>query len=177
VNGTGETGCISVSTPIVGSLAAYNSFDGDGPQTFWLKQSIVVPNQVTSATLSWWDTAAWNIISGPSIQNRTFSIDLYDGSNSLLGTLFQLTLTAGTTGAYGWTARSADATALLAAHGGETVTLAASNIIPQTFTGGAGFGADDFSLQVTTAPAPEPGGMALLATGVLGLLRRRRTAA
>ncbi|MCP2732091.1 PEP-CTERM sorting domain-containing protein [Limnofasciculus baicalensis] len=166
VNATGYTGCNLLSPATEGTFAAYNSFEGDGPQQFRLEQTFFVPNNITSAVLSWADEANMFIF---SVLNREFQVDLVTSSGSV--NIFSQIFQRGPR-QYAWTARLADVTSILQANQGQSVTLAFTNIIPEQFSGPGGFGLDKVSLDVTTGESqsvPEPASvLGLLGLGGLG---------
>lgn len=183
VGSTGTTtGCTGFSpygsfvTPTEGSFAAYNSLDGSAGSTYAISQTVLLPNSIGDATISWSDAAAggsgWN---WP--QPRTFSVDLFDGA-ALIGNVYSATFTNNNGAGFfqGWTIRSVDVMSLLSGFGGESVTLRFSNYIPQSSTGPASFGLDNVSFDVTAVP--EPGMIGLFGLGIVGLagLRRRKRA-
>jgi hypothetical protein len=174
VNSTGAHGCSgnvgSMPTPLAGSFAAYNTFDGPATTSYFISQLINV-GSVSSASLSFLDTVRWNSFGGSDLQ-RTVSIDLFDAANTtLLSNLFSQS--HGNVN-QGWLAKGGDVTAQLAAVSNQAVTLRVSTIIPQPFTGPAGFGIDNISLLAT--PVPEPATLALISLGLagLGFARQRR---
>ena len=160
VNATGNTGCRRLA--VGDGNAAYNSFDGDGPQTFRLSQLIDIDTNIESAVLSWQDTH--NIRISSNAQQREFSIDLFDSSGTNLIANLHSQLFGSGTHNQDWTSRSVDVTSILSAHEGQQLTLAFSNFIPQRFTGPAGFGLDSVSLEVAASESvPE-------STSLLGIL-------
>lgn len=173
VNSTGTHGCSSnvgnMPAPSNGTFAAYNTFDGPAG-TLQISQQITLPGAISAATLSFFDTVRMNI--GTSVLPRTFRIDLYDATNTiLLDTLFSQSFQNVN---QDWVFNSVDVTNALLNDAGQTVTLRVSNVIPQSFTGPAGFGIDDVSLQVTSVPEPETYAMMLAGLGLVGYAARRR---
>jgi len=171
VNATGAHGCTNNGTvtpaPTSGTYAAYNTFDGVGGAPFLLSQSFALPSSVSGATLSFLET--YNMSHGGLL--RTFQIDLFDATNTtFLANLFSVQ--PGGSDVLGWTSQSLDVTGLVAAQAGQTVTLRLSNIIPESYTGPAGFGVDDISLDVTSVP--EPATFALMGLGLAGLAFRKK---
>jgi hypothetical protein len=167
--GGGGFGLVNPDTPIDGSFAAYNSFDGDGPQTFSLSQSILVPTSVDSGALSWSESGGFLFsFIGPDPEPRIWDVSL--GGTSVFSSSFNSDQDID------WIARSFDVTSILAANAGSTIDLVFSNFIPEFFTGPAGWGLDGVGLEATTA-LPEPGTMALFLFGLLASVRfgqRRR---
>lgn len=165
VGGNAATGCqpgISGTLPGApsdGNNAAFNSFDGDGPQQFRLTQSFVVPSNISSATLSWIETYNVDLtFGGIGSTQRTFTVELSDATDTTIYGVINTQLIGDVTGVVeiDWTAFNNDITALLNAHVGETVTLAFTNIIPENFTGPGGFGLDSVSLNVVISAASIP---------------------
>jgi hypothetical protein len=171
VNSTGTHGCnnngTTVAAPTSGTYGAFNTFDG-GAVNYTLSQKITVPGSLTAATLSFMDEFHM-AYSGAA---RSFNVGFYDeAGTTLLGNVF--TQTAGNSAIQAWTQQTVNVTALLASQAGKTINLRFTEVIPEAFTGPAGFGLDNISL---TANVPEPGTMALMGLGMMGLagLRRKR---
>jgi len=163
VSDTGTaTGCTAVADPIEGIYAAFNSLDGNGPQTFRLEQAFLVPMDISSAEISWADTAIWNV-GGTA---RTFTVDLLGTSN-----IFTKSFVG--TGTQDWTTRSFDLTTILQDNEGMMLSLAFTMNIPQVFTGPAGFGLDSVALN---AVVPVPAAVWLFGTALIGFIgfSRRR---
>jgi hypothetical protein len=171
VNSTAYQGCqssdITLAAPISGNYGAFNTFDGT-TGSYTLTQQITVPGSVVNATLSFLDEFNMNYNGEP----RIFSVAFYDATGSnLLGTVFSENL--GHT-IQPWTSLTFDVTALLSAQAGNTIALRFTESIPQSYTGPAGFGLDNVSLQATV---PEPGTVTLLGLGLLSVAAARRKAA
>jgi hypothetical protein len=163
--------CQPLGAP-VGGFGAYTSLDGSGPLTRTISQSFVLAG-LSAATLAWSEAAQ---VDNAGSLPREFSIDLRDAGNVLIANLYNEAFAAGASTGFGLTAHSLDLSALLAAHVGENVNIAFSTIVPENFTGPAGFLLDAVSLDVTAAAVPEPASLALLAIGAAaaGATRRRR---
>ena len=73
-----------------------------------------------------------------------------------------------------WVSHSTDVTNALLGNAGQTVTLRISNVVPESFTGPAGFGNDDISLDIAISAVPEPGSLALVGLALAGLAVSRR---
>jgi len=168
--------------PQSGGFAAYNSFDGNGPQTFTLQQNFTfsISSPIIKADLNWWDAVAFG--SGYTFsQPRTFSVDLtIDGIvNNLFTQSFQMT---GQGLFQNWELTSIDLTNLInsLSNGTHSATLAFKNYIPQSFSGPGSFGLDNVSLVLDSTPrqaVPEPVSIALLCLGFIGIAvsQKRRT--
>lgn len=160
------THCFTVANPI-GIFAAYNSFDGDGPQTFTLSQSFAVPAAgLTSAILSWAETYRVNNTGLP----RQFNINIVGSS-----TVNVFNETFSPTGIdyqqLTFLTHNQDIAALLNGFPGETVQILFVAMIPETYTGSGGFGLDAVSLDLVAVP--EPMGLALFGLSLVGLAYTR----
>ena len=169
VNTTGHQGCqsngTSVAAPISGSYGAFNTFDG-GAAPYTLTQAITVPGSVLAASLSFLDE--FHMAYSGTL--RTFSVDFYGADNTtLLGNVFSQQ--AAFRANQAWTLNTVDVTTLLSSYAGQTVNLRFTEFVPQAYTGPAGFGIDNISLQ---ASVPEPTTIALLGLGLLGFAASRR---
>lgn len=170
-NNGGATGCYGVGNPVEGVYAAYVMNDGLANTTYTLSQDILVPFNVTNASLAWSDSS----MSGYSGAARNLTVGLYAG-NTLLANVYQFNMPTSDFSP-AWDARQVDVSALLAAHGGQSLTLRFSNFIPNTWTGAAGLAVDNIRLTGQAAVVPEPGSIALLGLGLMaGALVRRRKA-
>lgn len=185
--GTGSpVNLFSVPAPPEGAMAAMT--DQSGPGSHVLYQDFVVPSDVLSATLSFQAfvlNSATAYVSPDSLDytvgsNQQARVDIIKTTADpfsvlpadVLQNVFQ-TL-PGDPFTSGYSLESADLTALLLAHPGETLRLRFAEADNLLFFN---FGVDAVGLAVTTGVVPEPGSLALLlcggASGLL-LLRRRR---
>lgn len=174
-----STGCVDPGNPVSGTYAAYNMFDGTGPLTYRLRQTISLPSAVATATLKWQDALYDEHSTGS--QPRVFTINILNGAGtSVLATLYTLSSPGGMAASTGWVSHSVDATAALRSLQGQTVILEFAVFIPEVWTGAAGLGLDAVSLNVAapSVPAPSLGrsGIALLALAIalLGWFFSRR---
>jgi hypothetical protein len=118
-----------------GSNYASNGFDGNGPGTYTLAQTVTIP--AGTATLSWEDD--FQATYGGT--SRTTEVRILDASGTTtLGTVYSYAVPffAFT----GWVQHSVD----VSGFAGQTVQVAFVQTIPQTFTGPAGMGIDNVSL-------------------------------
>lgn len=157
------TGCTAVANPSGSTYAAYVMNDGLNTTAYKLWQDILVPQGTLNGTLS------FNLSSYNSVDNtRKLSVKLLNTSGTVLFTAYDAT-TFSTSSA--WTTKTADLSAFLVAHRGETLRLEFNNYMQKTWTGMAGLGLDNVSLN---ADVPEPTGIALLGLGALGMALSRR---
>lgn len=145
------TGCAPVPNPFAGTYAAYNSFDGNGPQEFRLRQSVTLPSSIQSASLSW--TQAYTVSVGGAA--RTFEVLITNAADTAVLATINTQSFSGLSSA-GWTTFNANLGAALTPLAGQTVNLVFRNFIPENFTGPAGFGLDNVALDVTAQPASIP---------------------
>lgn len=165
VSSSNSTGCSNVGSPPEGTYAAYNMFDGTGPLTYTLSQSINIFDNISSANLGWTEATSW----GFSGADRIFSIDLFDVTGTtLLTNLFSENFSG--SGNNAWNSMAIDITSDLLAYQGQSVMLGFSAIIPATWTGPAGFGLDDISLDIQTSAVPVPAAVWLFGSGLVGFL-------
>lgn len=164
-----------VGTAGTGDFSAFNSFDGDGPKSFTIEQDIALTaDPIVSATLGWQHSVNWTMRS--DAESRVFSLFFLDAADDLIGEVFSLVIDPSqqNTGSIDWTDNNLDVTGLLGSRGGQTVTLVANVFIPQIFTGPAGFGLDEVTLEIETTAIPVPASVWLLGTAFAGLLGHRR---
>ena len=177
VSSVSSTGCTPVSSPNEGNFAAYNSFDGNGPQLFTLSQSFLVGNTFSSAVLNWDEIyeisfcCSSSTLGGPT--GREFLIELFDSNNTLVSTIYSedfLWVNGASHSSNGWVSHTVDITSDLLSLQGQNVTLSFTSSIRDNFSGPAGFGLDAISL---TTSVPEPSTLAIFALGIMGLAARR----
>jgi hypothetical protein len=156
------TQCNQVANPAGSTYAAYVMNDGTGPLTYQLFQSIFVPLGTTGGALSF-DWSSNNLFDA----GRTLSVVLNGNTVFTSSTIGDFNL--------GWVSVATDVSALLAAAAGSSITLQFDNFIPATWTGPAGLGLDNVSVQ---AQVPEPGVLGLFGAALLGaaFARKRKQA-
>ena len=171
------TGCSPAGNPIEGSKAAYVMNDGPGNTTYSLRQSFILPSNVTGLNLSF----LFSSVSSYSGGVRTFDANLLNSAGSIISNLFHYNVPFGDSSS-AWDSATAFSTA---ANGfsGQQVFLEFRNFSPQAWTGPAGLGLDDVNLSLTTSVGtggvPEPASWALMIAGfglVGGAMRKRRVA-
>lgn len=162
-------GWFSGSSPLSGSVDAFNGFDGDAGLTYTLYQDATIAAG-SSAILTTNHRIVFDSLGLVSTLPRLFEITVRDTSNALLATLF--TYNANINGApltdTGWVNQSFD----LSAFAGSTVRITFFESIPETFTGPANLELDDITLDVTAVP--EPGTVALVGLGLVAAAVTRR---
>lgn len=118
-----------------GAHFASNGFDGSGPGTYTLAQTVAIP--AGTATLSWEDDF-WTSYFGAT---RTAEVKILDASGTTtLGTVYSYS--APYNALTGWLQHSVD----VSAFAGQTVQVAFVQTIPGNFTGPAGMGIDNVQL-------------------------------
>jgi hypothetical protein len=165
------TNCNNPGDPVFGSYAAYNMFNAGttAPLSYDLRQVIVLPPGLVAATLSWADALSW-AFGGSS--PRVFSIDLFDPTfRTRIDNVYTNALTPPTDGSTGWITHARDISSLVSPFAGASVGLQLSASVPESWTGGAGMGVDEVSLEVTV---PEPPVIALFGIGLAVIGCRRR---
>ncbi len=153
------TGCNTVANPSGSTWAAYAMNDGTGPLTYSLFQNIFVPLGTISGSLTF-DWVTDNFYDS----GRLFSATL-NGNN-----LFS----SSTYGSTGWVGQSFNVGSILSAASGTNITLQFDNYIPATWTGPAGMGLDNVSIQSTQSAVPVPATILLFSLGLVGLGFSRR---
>jgi len=167
----GGTGCLSAANPSGSTYAAYTSFDGDGPQTTTLAQTVSLAAGITSAILGWSDSYQFSYNSS-TLRSLDINIVGASGTTNLYHQTFATNATQSS-----FVAHTLDVTSALSAYGGQSVSLQFIANVPQSFTGPAGYGLDNVSLDVAAAvPEPATWGMMVIGFGAVGFsLRRRKT--
>jgi subtilisin-like proprotein convertase family protein len=142
-------------TPSSGTYASYTGFDGSGPVTYYMQQSITLPLDIVSANLSWLETYQFLMGTfGGSTINRTLSFDLYDATGmTFIANLTSKDFLAGMDVNSGWVPSNSDVTSILQTYEGQTLTFRVSAYVPQNFTGPADYSIDNISLLITSQNA------------------------
>jgi len=154
-------GGISVDDPI-GGFAAYESFDGSGPKTRTLTQSFVVPDTISHAELSFWDSWYVTTFHGGTLP-RLFDAYLLDGVD-VYGLYHIATRNAQP---LPFALQSIDVTDFLQQREGASVRLSFVTTIPEYGTGPGGFGLDNVSL-IAHVPEPAPLSLTVLGLAIAG---------
>ena len=176
---TSPLNAVAVPAPPGGTFALMTDQFGPGSHIFY--QDFVVPIGVTSATLGlqyFVHNYAGIFVNGPSLDytagpNQGARADIMTTSASPFSiaaadVLFNVGRTDPSSPFIeGYTLLVADVTALLAAHGGETLRLRFAEVDNQ---GNFNLGIDNVRLEATSVP--EPGSLLLLGTGVAAVIRR-----
>jgi MYXO-CTERM domain-containing protein len=190
-SGGAATNCETVANPI-GTLAAYSSFDGPGDNfrngsstysalTYRLEQTFTVPNNIMAAefALRW----SWYVdtpLTYGGTMARFFRADLFDpGTNTTYALTSLGFVPSNVIAASGsvWGTPVFDISNVLLPLQGSTVVLRFDLLIPEYFTGPAGFGLDNVAIEVSEAPEPGVGLFVMAGLGLLGWLRRRNDGA
>lgn len=174
-----------VSAPSEGSYAFLNAFDGPGPTTTSLAQSVLVT--ADAPVIAFQYRAAWSIgVSIPATMDRIFDVNVVSG-----GVNYREIILAAVHGDFlpgacgpsgcnaplGWPGFQPDTGLLngtvdLTPFVGQSVSLVFEWQIPERFTGPGFFQLDNIRAEARVVP--EPTSLALLALGVAGLALRRR---
>jgi PKD repeat protein len=145
-NGAIGTGCQNPGDPTSGSYAAYNMFDASGALTYRMYQTITLPSNITTATLGYLYAYTASFYGLP----RIFSINIYNAANTTkLATLDNVNINDGS-GSLSWTSKNVNVASILAPFAGQTVIFDLSVQIQQGWTGAAGFGVDNVSLDLNS---------------------------
>jgi hypothetical protein len=189
---TTGTGCIAGISPADGSYAAYASGSGNTGTSFsgvvvynYLEQAFTVPENITSAVLSWSDSAAWDLTGSGWYMALALNFEPSMGQTIGGETPISISNTQSTTiGSEAWTPNTWDVTSLLQGESDQTLyLLLAAGILgfQNGETGAYNAAFDDVTLEITTsspASTPEPSTWLLSGLGIVGtcwLSRRRRS--
>ncbi|TPH13926.1 PEP-CTERM sorting domain-containing protein [Litorilituus lipolyticus] len=143
---------------------AYNSFDGNGPQTFALSQMVDL-GALNSYSLAF-DYAVTGDNGWTWPIERTFSVIITDGS--LVETLFSKSIKSINDPSWFSEVVSFDHS-VFAAMDLANISISFNAFIPENFTGPASLGLDNVAL----TQVPEPSTLAIFALGILGLTSRK----
>lgn len=156
-----------VSNPTDGVFAAYMNNSGANGTRFELKQSIVIPQRIDTALLSWQvsDKSLYN-----NLAEKSFSV-------TLAGINVFAQATSHHDANVAWTAFNVDLGAMLQQYAGQSVDLIFSHLSTGRNNGYARFGLDSVSVSATLAPVPLPGTHIMFLSALIGMstIRRRRS--
>lgn len=159
------TGCSAVANPL-GSFAAYVMNDGNGALTYRLAQTFGVDAGTTGGLFS------FNLSSiNQSDASRTLTVSLTNQTTLASINVYSAS-TFSTSSA--WQMINTDISTFLASAAGDSVLLTFDNTILTAWTGPAGMGIDNVSILANVSTVPEPGSLALLGLGLVGVAAGRR---